>query len=218
MRHPTNPNLTLYFDNTYRSLPILVEKGPCILEYLDRLYQVLYQACNQYQRVFAFRFDLQFPYAQNIHDFSCENGIMDRFFESVKAKIRHNRHMAFRENKRAHDTVVRYAWAREVGQRAGHTHYHCTILMNYDAFRTLGKFDPGRDTMFNRLQDAWASALCLSANDVVGLVEIPKDACYFIHRENIESIADYFMRASYLCKAATKTFGNGSHGFGSSRT
>jgi len=32
------------------------------------------------------------------------------------------------------------------------------------------------------------------------------------------SIAELFYRASYLCKAATKSYGNGCHGFGTSRT
>ena len=218
IRHSSNPNLTLYYDNFFRDLPIMVHEGPCILEYLERLYKVVRQACNQYQRIFAFRFDLQFPYSQNIHDFSVENGIMDRFFESLKAKIRHNREMALRKNAYAHDTVVRYAWAREVGKLAGHTHYHCVILLNWDAFRTLGQFDSELDTIFKRLLEAWASALCLSVNDVLGLVAIPKDdACYPIHRDNEDSISNFFYGASYLCKADTKVYGNGHHGFGASR-
>ncbi|MEA3172408.1 MAG: hypothetical protein QOI97_5356 [Pseudomonas sp.] len=42
-----------------------------------------------------------------------------------------------------------------------------------DAFNALGKFEPGRDNMFNRLVEAWASALGLSVEAVSGLVEIP---------------------------------------------
>jgi len=217
-RHPNNSNLTLYYDRTFQDLPIMVEKGPCVLEYLQRLFLAMYLACNQYSRVFAFRFDLQFPYSLNIHDFSVENGIMSRFFESFNAKIKHNRLMAFRENPNAHDTMVRYAWAREVGVVAGHTHYHCVIFLNYEAFRTLGKFDSSQNTIFARLMEAWASALCLSVDDVKGLIEIHQDsACYLLQRDNIKSLEDFFYVASYLCKAETKVYGDGHHGFGASR-
>ena len=54
-----------------------------------------------------------------IINFGCkltDNAIIERFIESFKAKIRHNRQLAFLANKYAHDTVVRYVWTREVGQ------------------------------------------------------------------------------------------------------
>ena len=130
--------------------------------------------------------------------------------------------MAVRDNRYAHDTVVRYVWAREVGKghrgQHGRPHYHMAVLLNYDAYCALGRFSPGRDNMFNRLQDAWASALGLPLDAVVGLVEIPANPYYCIHRDDSESIAQFFHRASYLCKAATKEFGNGGHGFGASRS
>ena len=145
-------------------------------------------------------------------DFNYENEAI----ESFKAKIRHNRQMAFQENKYAHDTVVRYVWAREVGQH-GYPHYHLAIILNRDAYCALSKFESGRDNMFNRLQGAWASALVLPLDAVVGLVEIPANHYYHLHRDDNESIAPFLERACYLCKSATKSFGNGSHGFGASR-
>ncbi len=36
-------------------------------------------------------------------------------------------------------------------------------LLNYDAFNALGKFEPSRDNIFNRLKGAWASTLGLSS-------------------------------------------------------
>lgn len=217
IRHPANSNLTVHYDSSYSGLPIQLEKGPFIREYLDRLHQTVMRAIGQYPRVFAFRFDLRLPLGQNPQCLNYENEIIDRFIESFKAKIRHNRQMAFRVNKYAHDSVVRYVWTREVGQH-GRPHYHLAILLNYDAFCSLGRFSPGRDNMFNRLQDAWASALGLPPDAVVGLVEIPANPYYHIHRDDSTSIAQFFFRASYLCKSATKSFGNGSHGFGASRT
>jgi len=215
-RHPRNSNLTLHYEGTYLGLPVQCDKGPFIREYLNRLHQTMNLAIEQYRRVFAFRFDLRLPIAWNPHNLSYENEIIDRFIESFKAKIRNNRQNAFQGNKYAHDTIVRYVWTREVGQQ-GRPHYHLAILLNYDAFCSLGKFSPGRDNMFNRLQDSWASALGLPVDATMGLVEIPSNPYYHMMRNDNGSIAEFFYRASYLCKSATKVFGNGSHGFGASR-
>ncbi|WP_422981228.1 inovirus Gp2 family protein [Undibacterium sp. Ji50W] len=216
IRHRLNTNLTLQHQDTYLGMPIQAEKGPFIVEYLDRLHQTISRAMNQYSRVFAFRFDLRFPSDMNHSAFNYENEVIDRFIESFKAKIRHNRQMAFRENKYAHDSVVRYVWTREVGQ-LGRPHYHVAILLNYDAFCSLGRFSTGRENMFNRLNDAWASALGLSPDAVTGLVEIPQNPYYHLRRDDNASIAEFFYRASYLCKSATKVFGSGGHGFGASK-
>ncbi|MEB0030195.1 inovirus Gp2 family protein [Undibacterium sp. RTI2.1] len=216
IRHPLNSNLSLHHDNHFLGLPVQIDKGPLIIEYLDRLYQTMSRTLGQYRRVFAFRFDLRLPATLNLYDLSYENEFIDRFIESFKAKIRHNRQMAFRENKYAHDSVVRYVWTREVGQH-GRPHYHFVIFLNYDAFCSLGKYSSGRNNMYNRLQDAWASALRLTTNDSKGLVEIPLNPYYHMQRDEHQTIAKFFYRASYLCKAATKSFGNGAHGFGASR-
>lgn len=210
-----NPNHSLFWGTEYAGLPIQ-DKGPLIFEYLERLYLTMNRALNQYREVFAFRFDLRLP-ANHIPNASAyENEIIDRFIESFKAKIKHNRKMAKRENPYAHTSVVRYVWAKEVGQE-GRPHYHLAILLNKDAFCAVGAYLPGRDNMFNRLLEAWISALGLPVGSVSGLVHIPDNAYYFLRSEDHASWAAFFYRASYLCKAATKTFGHGGHGFGSSR-
>lgn len=216
IRHAANQNLTLHYERTYLGLRIQDDKAPLIREYLSRLHETVTRALRQYPRVFAFRLDLHFPSDQCHHGFGFGNEIINRFFDSFKAKLRHNRHMAKRKNKYAHDTVVRYVWTRETGQR-GRPHYHMVIFLNYDAFCALGRFVQGRDNIFNRLQEAWASALNVSLDAATGLVHIPEDPWYHIYRDNDESFARFFYRASYLCKAATKVFGDGCHGFGASR-
>jgi len=217
IRHPSNTNLSLHYENTYQGFPVQIEKGPFISEYLNRLYQTVGRALTQYPRVFAFRFDLRFPTETQLPDFVCTNQVIERFMESFKAKIAHNRSQARQLNKYAHDSKVRYVWAREQGQH-GKPHYHLAILLNRDAFTALGKFETGRDNMFNRLEQAWASALGLSVEAVSGLVEIPRNPCYHLNLGELGGQAEFFHRASYLCKAATKVFGDGSHGFGASRT
>lgn len=215
-RHQQNPNLNLHFSPYYQGFLIQEDKGPFISEYLFRLLETINRAITQYREVFAFRIDLRLPanHAPNEHNGS--NEVIERFIESFKAKIRHNRQMALRENKHAHDSTIRYVWAREAGQH-GRSHYHLAILLNKDAFCTLGAFEMGRGNMFNRLNEAWASALGRPLKDVSGLVEVPQNACYHIHRNDLASVGAFFYRASYLCKAATKTYGNGAHGFGASR-
>lgn len=215
MTYQFNPNHTFHFGTEYAGLPIQ-DKGPFITEYLERLYRTMIRALNQYREVFTFRFDLRLP-ANHIPDRSVyENELIDRFIESFKAKIKHNRQMARRENPYAHDSVVRYVWAKEVGHR-GRPHYHLAILLNRDAFCAVGAYELGRDNMFNRLHEAWASALGLPVSAVSGLVHIPDNAYYFLRRDDQDSMADFFYRASYLCKAATKAYGNRGHGFGASR-
>ena len=166
--------------------------------------------------MFAFRVDLRLPADTELPDYVFTNEVIDRFFESFKAKIKHNRSQAKKLNKYAHDSRVRYVWTRELGQR-GRPHYHLAILLNRDAFTALGKFEAGRDNMFNRLAEAWASALGLSVGAVKGLVEIPTSPFYYLNRGESAGQAAFFYRASYLCKSATKVFGDGSHGFGCSR-
>ncbi len=217
-RHPDNTNLTLTLkdEDHYRGLPLMSNKGPFIREYLDRLYQTCDRALTQYSRVFAFRFDLRFPVGIDTPDYGYANQVIERFIASFRAKINYNRDLARQENPYAHDSTVRFLWAREQGMGESQ-HYHMAILLNYDAFCALGKFEAGRDNMFNRLEEAWASALSLPREWVSGLIHIPENPTYVMHRNDLGSQAEFFHRASYLCKSATKTYGGGVHGFGASR-
>lgn len=215
-RHPGNTNLNLFYGSTYKGLPVQTDKGPFVCEYLDSLHLTVSRALAQYPRVFAFRVDLRLPVGPALPGYACTNEVITLFIESFKAKIKHNRARARLENKYAHDSNVRYVWAREQGQH-GRPHHHLAILLNQDAFNALGKFESGRDNIFNRLEEAWASALGLPIGAVRGLIEIPGNPSYRLHRGDPEGQAAFFYRTSYLCKAATKVYGDGSHGFGCSR-
>lgn len=216
LRHSQNSNLVIHNEQSYRGLLIQVDKGPFIRQHLERLHATIGHALEQHARVFAFRVDLRFSAALEQCGDEYTNQVFERFIASFKAKIRHNRNMARMENKYAHDSSVRYIWAREVGQY-GKPHYHVVLFLNYDAFNVLGKFESGRDNIFNRLQQAWASALRCPVEAVRGLVEIPSNPSYYLRRDDPQSVRSFFYRASYLCKVATKVYGSGQHGFGSSR-
>lgn len=219
-RHSDNPNLHLHYTDTFESLPVMIEKGPFIREYLADLKRTIDLTFNQYPRVLAFRVDLRLPHDIGLDDYVSTNEVISRFIASFKSKIQHNRSRALENNKYAHRCKVRFVWAREQGQR-GRPHYHLLILLNRDAFYTVGRICSERTNMFSRLSEAWASALGVSVDLVDGLVEIPNNATYRVDRDipdgEEDVLPDLFRRASYLCKVATKVFGSGQHGFGSSK-
>ncbi|WP_193075982.1 inovirus Gp2 family protein [Pseudomonas sp. FME51] len=218
IRHPDNTNLRLHYDNTFEGLPVMVDKGPFIEQYLSRLKRTIELALDEYPRLLAFRADLRLPTGIDLPDYAYTNEVISRFFDSFIAKTRHNRCRARERNKYAHDSKVRYVWAREVGQRE-RPHYHLLILLNRDAFFTLGKLDSTADNMISRMQEAWARALGVPVEHVQGLVHIPDNPVYRIdiHPEKADRLPELFYRASYLCKSATKCYGNGHWGFGTSR-
>lgn len=214
VRLPENTNLSLYRLPEYGGFPVQVKSGPLVENYLQRLEQVLDLSLSNYGRVFAFRFDLRFPLG--MHSGWNDEQCIDRFVASFKAKIKHNRMQAVLNNGQAHDSKVRYVWCREVGKH-GLPHYHFVMLLNNDAFSSLGTFEYGRSNIFNRLHEAWASALRLDEDKVKGLVEFPSDARYLLRRDDPATSEAFFYRCSYLCKSATKEYGDGRHNFGFSR-
>jgi hypothetical protein len=212
----TNTNLSLHFENYYQGLPVMVQKGPLIREYLEMLYHTTQRALEEHARVFAVRFDLRLPDGKPLPEDAFTNRVIQRFIDSLKAKIKHARERSKQVHGSAHNTSVHYAWAREFGQ-TGKPHHHFVLLLNNDAYCTLGNFNLSSDNMYSRLHGAWASALGLSLVESYGLVHIPPNPQYKLDRVNAVEIAKFFERASYLCKAATKVFGDGNHAFGCSR-
>lgn len=219
-RHPQNPNLHLHFDDTFDGWPVMAKKGPFVRQYLSCLKRTFELTLAQYPRVLAFRVDLHLPRGIELPDYVYTNEVISRFIESFKAKIEHHRGKARERNQYAHDCRVRYLWAREIGERQ-RPHYHLVVLLNRDAYFTLGRLRSERANNISRIEEAWASALGLSVDEVEGLVHIPDNAMYRIYRHVPEGVEDelpgLFHRASYLCKVATKSYGDRQRGFGASR-
>lgn len=219
-RHPQNSNLHLHFGDTYEGLPVMKEKGPFIREHLERLKHTIDLALEQYPRLLAFRVDLRYPGGIDLPPEAYLNDSISRFFDSFKFKIEYNRDCAQDRNKYAHGCKVRYVWAREIGF-GGHPHYHLLILLNRDAYYTLGRLQSANRNMISRLQEAWASALRLPIDQVEGLVHIPVDATYRIHRpscsDEVDELLLLFRRASYLCKSSTKSYGDRQRSFDTSK-
>ncbi|WP_154914179.1 inovirus-type Gp2 protein [Pseudomonas fluorescens] len=61
------------------------------------------------------------------------------------------------------------------------------------------------------------AALRLLVVDVQGVVHIPRESTFYLTRQDYLGHDEFFRRCSYLCKAATKHYGDGQHGCGGSR-
>lgn len=227
LRHPDNNNLHLYYGDTYEGLPLMTEKGPFIREYLATLKRTIQLAMVAYPRVLAFRVDLRLPQDIELRDYAYTNQVISRFFESFTKKIQYHQERVG-ERRYARGCKVRYVWSREAGQ-GGRPHYHLLILMNRDAYYTVGRLRSEKVNMIDRLQEAWASALELPVWLVEELVHIPDNSTYRVDlkpRERqvkgsdlkvlVDELPSLFHRASYLCKVATKSYGDRQRGFGSS--
>lgn len=201
-RFPGNTNLHLYEGEFYKGFELVSGHSPFIEEYLDGTLSTIQRALSIYPRLLAIRVDLRYPYGYG----AFANERISRFFDSLKSKVEHDRSCAQRDLKRAHDTEVYYVWAKEYGVDET-PHYHCVLLLNHDAYFTLGSFNSTTNNMYNRITEAWASALGMSYDDVKGLAHIPEKGVYRINaRDGDMAIAALFRRCSYFCKAATKRF------------
>lgn len=219
LRHPDNANLHLHYGETFEGFPIQTTVGPFVREYLYALKNTVELALAEYPRVLAFRVDLYVPQSIELPDYACTSKVISKFFESFTKKIQyHQERVAERGYSRG--CKVRYVWSKETGQR-GRMHYHLLILLNRDAYYTLGRLGSERINMFRRIEESWASALGLSVDQVRGLVHRPKNPEYFINREirrdKVDELPDLFYRASYLCKKATKSYGDRQRSFDTSR-
>ena len=161
------------------------------------------------------RFDLHLPNDYPDH-LTFNNSLMEKFFASLKAKIKHSQATKRRDGFRVHDTDLRYIWCRERSTQ-GRVHYHVAILLNHDAYAYIGEFNLDKENMYTRLYGAWSSALGIYVDDARGLIHIPDNPTYCIHRDDITSFENAFYRISYFCKKDSKEFNSGHHSFGSSR-
>jgi len=213
-RHPDNSNLRLHYEDTFRGLPVMASHSPFITEYLESLLETTQLALNDHPRVFALRFDLRFPGNDSVSE--SDSTVISRFVDSLTHRIEGARERAKRLNGSAHQTSVRWCWVREVGQE-GRPHFHFVLLLNRDAFHTVGRFQSERENLYSRIQAAWASALKIHFDYVEGLVHIPENTTFHLSQDDPAQMDRYFHRVSYLCKAATKDYGSRCRAFGCSR-
>ncbi|MED5071935.1 inovirus Gp2 family protein [Pseudomonas aeruginosa] len=220
LRHSNNRNLHLHCDDTFEGLPVMVKRGPLIREHLSSLKHTIELAMAQYPRVLAFRVDLHLPQGIDLPDYAYKNQVISDFFESFRRRIQYHQEKVRARDGYARGCKVRYVWAREIG-RNGKPHYHVLILLNGNAYFTVGRLRSERVNMVSRLQEAWANALGLPADLVREAVHITENAEYQIDQRarpgDQDQLCELFYRASYLCKEATKSFGDRQRSFDTSR-
>mgnify|MGYP001773722924 FL=1 len=216
-RIPGNTNLRYWYDATYDGYPLMVDKGPFVEQYLEKLYQTMQYALADYARVFAFRFDLRLPHGKSLPGDVMTNLMIRNFKTSLDEQVIWDRQRARNLNRSAHDCRVRMFWVRELGEVNGRPHYHCIVFLNRDAYRSVGGINSERNNMLNRIELAWARTLGLQVDEIRGVVHFPKGATHHLTRTDYVGHDEFFRRSSYLCKAATKHYGDGQHGCGGSR-
>lgn len=214
-----NRNLTVLNAKDFRGLPILQFKNGVYGEYLYNNLNLICHALNRYSKVFAVRVDLRFPDYYDTDDNRC----VTRFIESLKAKVAADYIVKCKNTEGfVHQSEVLYIWVQETGQ-LNRPHYHLCLFFNGNAYRSLGVFELGRPNMYNRIVNAWASALALDVVAVQGLVHFPKTPFYQLERVELgrihlnHTIRELFRRLSYFAKVDSKTYGDGRRHYGCSR-
>ncbi|SFU48990.1 inovirus Gp2 family protein [Halomonas korlensis] len=215
-RHKSNPNLHLGLNTSFRDMPIQEEYLPMVTEYLDVLQETLENALHEYPRVLAFRVDPVIPTEiSELMTVVDHHWLIGKFIASLKAIIKHDREQK-RRSGWVPDTRVRYVWCREVGEN-GKPHYHFFLILNRDAYHMIGEACSPNENLFNRISRAWYSALGVEWNPQEPWIHVPENPMYWIDKHDAESFQRAFYRASYLCKADTKHYGQGMRAFCTSR-
>lgn len=202
-------------------LPIQMEHDQLHSHYLNRIHDLLMRCLAEHPRWTVIRVDLRSPEGCCIP----ENAIT-RFIESIKAQLKYAREVKQSAGKRAYDPMVRYVWVREWNQ-ADQPHFHLAILLNHDAYFSLGNYgrlgdeDGDYDEMLSwRIYKAWGVALGIDWRKAQAGVHFPECPTSALMRRGPRSnrqLYGVFYRLSYFAKLQTKRFGEGARSFGMSQ-
>lgn len=214
-RLKANTNLVLHTGPTWNGYRVMTRCGPLIEKYLKEMHEALGRALYQHPRTWAVRVDLRVP--KDVEYF--EDGLISRFEASLKAHLEADAERKIKQGKRVHTCTVRFIWVREQNS-SGTPHFHVLILMNRDAYFSLGNFNSDHSNMANRIRKAWASALCSDFETAKPAVHFPRNGSYELDKNSEEFNEQYnslFRRISYFAKVSTKNYGEYVKHFGCSR-
>jgi len=219
-RLTTNLNLTIHSDTHYHTMPIQLDHGVLIHQYLQRIDVTLQNAISEHPRTLAVRIDLRLPEMINCPDYPCpyDNTVISKFIASLKAQVAADLKMKGNE-QRIHSCTIRYIWVRE-RDSSSNVHYHLVLLFNNDTYNHIGDITAIEGNLAARIKKAWASSLGMELWEVSGLVNFTENGLYRLNCNSPEYNKVYhalFERLSYFAKANTKHYGEGCHSFGSSR-
>lgn len=209
-----NKNLTLYKKPLYQGLPVYLGEHGSIEEYLAKCKSILDEAREEYSKVFVVRVDLRFPKYFDLEYMNQSNTFIDNFIKNLKGNLDTKAAISLDAGRRVHPCRIRYIWVREQADDNDHWHYHLALVLNGNAYCSIGRYKDGRgDNLAGRIQEAWEKVLGINFSVNNGLVHFTRH--YQINSDD-GNIAEAFYQLSYLCKAETKRYGNGYHVFGSS--
>lgn len=214
-RHHQNTNLFVYEGREYNGMPIVWQRGPFFINYLQRIDETIQAALRDHSSIMAVRVDLRLPDEVDWWNPQHKRPLFSRFIDSLKARIRSRQAATERKGVRFHPTNVHFIWVREFGE-SGKPHYHCVLFFNKQTFLNLGKYDPSSQSLYGMIDGAWHSALGMAAGHADGLLSIPKGSPVYRVRRG-EQYDDLFYRVSYFAKVSSKKYGLDSHNFGTSR-
>ena len=199
--------------------------APFNMTYLQRMMEVISYSLNTYPQTTVIRVDLHLPQYHDLDDSiiclpNLKQGLISRFIDSLKAKIKAYLRKKIREGKRTHSTSLRYLWVREQPDPGGKSHYHLALFVNTNCFNTLGCSDAKGTGLASLIQKAWLSALDISDwSDARTLVHIPDNPLYYLSSKDLnfkEVLDELTYRLSYMAKHETKSYGRAERSFGCS--
>lgn len=190
--------------------------------YLQRCKDTIDLALATHPRLMAVRIDLHFPNKE----LAADTMAISRFIGSLKAKLKANRKRKKKEaqGKRVHDTSLFYIWVKEHGEESDQAHYHLVLMLNKDAFYSLGNYQASltgnpRPSLSVMVRQAWCSALKLDDMEKhASLVHFPQNPWYWPRADERNS-ADYkrlLKRVSYMAKDRTKVYSKANRSLGCS--
>jgi len=217
-RVPYQYHLSLWAQSWYKGLPVLCRKEGLVCEYLDKIHSVLIKSLEQSSKVFVVRVDLSFPqYFYAIGEEQLSNASLNLFIKNFRYRLGQYAARKRQLEHRVYSVDFDYVWARESGDVNCRPHYHLLLLFNGHEFNSLGRFSCHRESLYNRLGDAWGYALGLREGEGAKYIYIPDGGQYMIGSSDPIQMERVFYRASYLAKVETKDFKSGFHVFGGSR-
>lgn len=229
IRHTDNNHLRLHYEPFWNGLPVQIQHGPLIANYLESIFRTMHRSLAEFNRTVVVRLDIRFPQGWT----GLDTSVISDFLEELQWQLDYAERMQSRHGKRIYPNTLRYSWVKEQVD-SDQWHYHLALMLNRDAYFTLGMF-PSRqeverspvirgrhvgNNLASRCMYAFAAALKTHPINVFGCVHFPNNAIY-----SIDSNSQYFSgqfeaafwRLSYLAKVHSKHYGDHSWNFSCSR-
>jgi len=205
----------------WRGLPVQLPLHELNPRYLQRTHALLMDCLESHPRWSVFRIDLRVPEGESL-PFEA----MTDFIESMKSQLTHAQAVKRVAGKRGYDPMLRCLWVREL-KDADFPHYHVALLLNHDAYFSLGDYsqlqsgEHNYDAMLaGRICKAWGVALGVDwrvAGRGVYFPERPVSPLLLRHEDYQRQLCGVFYRLSYFAKFDTKFHGDGRRNFGMSQ-